>query len=165
MSQDLFRAISMAQKAMIDNDMETFNLYSEHARLLAITLGDDAYNVTSLALYSCVDDFKRKVIEDNYRKTPRKSEYSDVHTWVRLNPDLNFIDGHKIPCGRIPDFISVENGIEYPVECKIKFTTRSVNQLRTYMASMGVDKGYAVALELATDKLPDNIKFIKVEVQ
>ena len=161
MSTFLFKAISFASHYLASGDTESFNFHADKARDIAASISYEAYLTTSLALHSCIDGYRAQVIAENSRKSARKSEYGDVHTWVRMNNSLNFSEGVKLPSGRFPDFVSHEDGITYPVECKIRFTRRSLNQLLTYMDEMGVDKGYAVAFELRTD-LPDGVEFIKV---
>jgi hypothetical protein len=158
MSNALFMAIRLAVYSSSKNDIESFKFHSENARLIAKDISYDAYLATNLALDVCYQFFITHIYEQNDKKL---SEYSDVHTWVRLNKDLNFKDGYKLQSGRIPDFISSENNIDYPVECKIKFTERGLNQLKTYMVEMGVDKGYAVAFSCEIE-LPNNITFIQV---
>ena len=163
MSDIIFKCLSLANQSVLKRDMETFNLCADLARHEAELIGSDAYTAVGLALYSCIEDYSRLVSADRHRKSSRKSEYGDIHTWVRLNKDLGFIDGFRLKSGRVPDFISVEDGVHYPVECKIKFVKRSLNQLLTYMDEMGVSKGYAVASELSVE-LPDGIEFIEVPV-
>ena len=163
MNNVLFKAIYFASHYIASGDVDSYKFHAEKAREIAASISYEAYLTTSLALHSCIEDYRSQVIKENRRKTPRKSEYGDVHTWVRLNKSLNFSEGVKLSSGRVPDFVSHEDGLTYPVECKIRFTNRSLNQLLTYMDEMGVDKGYAVAFELRVD-LPAGIEFIKAGV-
>ena len=66
----------------------------------------------------------------------------------------------SLESGRRPDFLVLDNGVRYPVECKKVFNRKSLNQLEQYMVEMDVNRGYAVAPKL-TIKLPDNIIFIQ----
>lgn len=161
MYESMIKAISFARNYAESGDLESFSFHSNAARNIASCISDDAYLVVSLAIHSIIDDIKTRAVNDNAGKRTKASEYGDIHTWVRLKSNLNYIEGRKLPSGRIPDFILKENGAEYPIECKLVFTNRSLNQLKTYMREMKVDKGYAVAAKLTT-KLPTGITFIKV---
>lgn len=161
MYESMMKAIRFCRDYAESGDLESFSFHSNNAKLIASGISFDAYLVASLAIHSILDDLKIKVVSDNHGKNTKISEYSDIHTWVRLSSGMGFIEGYKLDSGRVPDFVSVEQGKHYPVECKIKFNSKSLNQLRTYMVEMGVSKGYAVAVTLDVE-LPENIEFIEV---
>lgn len=100
-------------------------------------------------------------------KGNRHSEFAVVHYWFRNNyqafiPTANLTK--VVPRNKcIPDFMVLLDGKNYPVECKLSFTARSLNQLLEYMKVYGAEHGYAVALDLKC-ALPSNITFIECPV-
>lgn len=123
---------------------------------------DDHMYLKTAIIFSCMENFKLHMIAPKNNKTT--SEYSTVHTWVRRNMSaiigLDVVDKFpSLESGRRPDFLVVDSGVKYPVECKKVFNKKSLNQLEQYMLEMGVEKGYAVAPKKTID-IPNNIVFI-----
>ena len=159
-------ATTLAQmyQCSLENDMDQYKILSEHLNDLNFDFGIESEMLRQAVICASMENFKSNMI------APKKSmtnEYSDVHSWVRRNMakivNMDVIDKFPSLCsGRRPDFLVIDCGKKYPVECKKKFNKKSLNQLEQYMTEMGVDKGYAVAFSLETE-LPDNIIFIKVD--
>ena len=152
-------------KCSIENDIEQYKILKEHLNdLIHEEIDSDEHMYLRSAILSeCMSNFKAHMTPKNTRQTT--NEYSTVHTWVRRNMadiiGLDVIDKFpSLDSGRRPDFIVLDNGVKYPVECKKTFNKRSLNQLEQYMIEMGVNKGYAVAPKLSIE-LPDNIVFIQ----
>ena len=157
------QTLAQMVEATLNRDFDQYLILKSH-------LDDLAFEETRLHSYlrhavimECMTNYKLSMQPKNNNKTT--SEYSTVHTWVRRNMaeliGLDVIDKFSsLDSGRRPDFLVVDNGVNYPVECKKAFNKRSLNQLEQYMLEMGVDKGYAVAPKLTTE-LPKNIIFIQ----
>lgn len=152
-------------KCSAENDIEHYKILKEHLNdLIHEEIDSDEHMyLRSAVLSECMNNFKIYMTPKNTRKTT--NEYSTVHTWVRRNMaeliGLDVVDKFpSLESGRRPDFLVIDDGINYPVECKKVFSKRGLNQLEQYMIEMGVDKGYAVAPK-KTIELPDNIIFIQ----
>lgn len=157
--------LSQMYQCSLNNDIEQYRILSEHLNHLVFENSEDHEFLRQAVLASCMENFKAFLVP------PKKSatnEYSDVHTWVRKNMagliNLDVIDKFpSLESGRRPDFLVLDNGNKYPVECKKVFNKRALNQLEQYMREMGANKGYAVALKLSIE-LPVNIIFIESSV-
>jgi len=110
----------------------------------------------------------RESILLNYRLT-RPTE-KEVYEWFESNYKKHLGDEWEITKIKnnpkhIPDFWVANGVITIPVECKkIKFDAVALRQLERYMKHYRCSKGIAVAREL-TVKLPQNIKFIKAQIE
>lgn len=148
----------------LENDTEQYRILSEHLNHLnfeSVSLEHEL--LRQAVICASMENFKSSTISKNNSKTT--NEYSTVHTWVRRNMSgligCDVVDKFpSLESGRRPDFLVVDSGTKYPVECKRVFTKRALNQLQEYMIEMGVDKGYAVAPKKTID-LPSNIVFIQ----
>lgn len=159
-------ATTLAQmySCSLENDIEQYKILKEHlSDLNIVSLDLESELLRQAVICASMENFKAYLSPQNKNKTT--SEYSTVHTWVRKNMaeliGVNVIDKFpSLKSGRRPDFLVVENNIQYPVECKKVFNKKSLNQLEQYMIEMGVTKGYAVAPKKTID-LPENIVFIQ----
>jgi hypothetical protein len=90
------------------------------------------------------------------------SELGGVHPWFRSNYQTLIPNSKLIPVisknKKRPDFLVDINGKVFPVECKRKFTAKSLKQLLGYMKLWKVKTGYAVA-EVLKCELPSFIVF------
>lgn len=154
--------LAQMYQCSLENDTEQYKILSEHLNDLGFECSLENELLRQAVICASMENFKAHSI------TPKKSttnEYSSVHSWVRSNMSglvgLDVIDRFpSLESGRRPDFLVLDNGIKYPVECKMVFTKRALNQLQQYMIEMNVDKGYAVAPKKSIE-LPDNIVFIQ----
>ena len=160
-------ATTLAQmyECSLRNDKEQYKILSEHINDLDLIEGVTDYHLhlKTAVVFESMSNFKTFSNPIDKRKTT--NEYSTVHTWVRRNMSnligLDVIDKFpSLKSGRRPDFLVIDSGIKYPVECKKVFTKRALNQLQEYMIEMGVDRGYAVAPKKTID-LPSSIIFIQ----
>lgn len=148
----------------LENDVEQYRILSEHLSHLDFESTSFEHELLRQAVIcASMQNFKLLTAPKNNSKTT--SEYSSVHTWVRRNMaesiGLSVIDKFpSLESGRRPDFLVVDSGTKYPVECKKVFNKKSLNQLQQYMLEMGVDRGYAVAQKKTID-LPSSIVFIQ----
>lgn len=157
--------LAQMYECSLRNDIEQYKILSEHINDLDLIeeLTDHHLHLKTAIIFESMNNFKAYMTPKNTGQTT--NEYSTVHTWVRRNMadiiGLDVIDKFpSLDSGRRPDFIVLDNGVKYPVECKKTFNKRSLNQLEQYMIEMGVNKGYAVAPKLSIE-LPDNIVFIQ----
>lgn len=161
-------ATTLAQmySCSLENDLEQYRLLKEHLDdLNLVSLDIESELLRQAVLCASIENFKLRMVAPNTNKST--NEYSLVHTWVRRNManilGLDIIDKFpSLESGRRPDFLVLDNGVRYPVECKKVFNRKSLNQLEQYMVEMDVDRGYAVAPKLTID-LPENIIFIQSE--
>ena len=160
-------ATTLAQmyECSISNDVEQYKILSKHLDDLDLIEGgtDHHIHLKTAVVFESMNNFKIHYKPKNNSKTT--SEYSTVHTWVRRNMSrligCDVVDKFpSLESGRRPDFLVIDSGTKYPVECKKVFTKRALNQLQEYMIEMGVDRGYAVAPKKTID-LPSSIIFIQ----
>ena len=148
----------------LENDVEQYKILSEHLNHLNFeSISFEHELLRQAVICASMENFKLLATSKNNSKTT--SEYSSVHTWVRRNMSesigLSVIDRFpSLESGRRPDFLVIDSGTKYPVECKKVFNRKSLNQLQQYMIEMNVNKGYAVAPKKTID-LPSNIIFIQ----
>lgn len=157
--------LAQMYECSLRNDKEQYKILSEHINDLDLIEGltDHHLHLKTAIIFESMNNFKTFSNPIDKRKTT--NEYSTTHTWVRRKMSsligLDVIDKFpSLESGRRPDFLVFDNGVKYPVECKIVFTKRALNQLQQYMIEMNVDKGYAVAPK-KTIELPNNIIFIQ----
>ena len=157
--------LAQMYECSLRNDKEQYKILSEHINELDLIEGftDHHLHLKTAIIFESMNNFRTFSNPIDKRKTT--NEYSTTHTWVRREMSsligLDVIDKFSsLESGRRPDFLVLDNGIKYPVECKMVFTKRALNQLQQYMIEMNVNKGYAVALK-KTIELPDNIVFIQ----
>ena len=96
------------------------------------------------------------------KKEHPHNEFGAVQFWFKkhfrdLLPGAELVRFERLN-GRNPDFMLRIDGALVPVECKLNFNARALNQLTSYMDAYGAQRGVAVALRL-TCSLPENVQF------
>lgn len=157
------QTLAQMVQATLNKDFDQYHILKSHLDELVFEETELHSYLRHAVIMECMTNYNLSMQPKNNNKTT--SEYSTVHTWVRRNMaeliGLDVVDKFpSLESGRRPDFLVIDDGINYPVECKKVFSKRGLNQLEQYMVEMGVDKGYAVAPK-KTIELPDNIIFIQ----
>lgn len=93
----------------------------------------------------------------------RSCEVGKTHKWFKENHGVAIPGSKLIPVvaknKKRPDFLVEIQGCVYPVECKLKFGTPALSQLKGYMKLWNVHQGFAVATQFIIG-LPANITAI-----
>lgn len=124
---------------------------------------DQIENV-ELLISAVMHDISKVIQIRRVTKGSTHNEYGTVQFWFRNNYQRLFPGAETVKYQRIagtnPDFMLELDGERTPVECKIAFTGRSLNQLLAYLEAYEAKRGVAVAFRLDCE-LPDNITFIE----
>lgn len=160
-----YTLLAAATQAALNGEMVVAAELIRTARLVATPDQQDNVQLLSSAV---VGELGRVAKGRRPSRANPHNEFRVVHFWFRNNMEEVIQGGQFVKVSRVvgynPDFMVSVAGECRPVECKLTFNARALNQLLAYLSAYGAGHGYAVGIRL-TCKLPDNITFIQCPLE